>query len=157
MLNFTPFIGREKEFNDIQQLLTQPECRLLSLVGPGGIGKTRLALHLGDRISATFDRGAFFVYLQPLHSAEFFVTAVADALGVSLTGLELPIVQLGRYLSDKEALIIIDNFEHILEAADQLAILLASTPNIKYLITSREALNLQEEWLYLCTRVGIHY
>ena len=148
MLDNTSFIGRAKEYADIRQLLAQPECRLLSLVGPGGIGKTRLALHLGALIGDTFARGAFVVYLQPLRSAEFFVSAVADALGVSLTGQEPPLVQLVRYLSDKEALIIMDNFEHLLAAAGQLATLLSSTPHVKYLITSREALNLQEEWLY---------
>jgi len=148
MLEHTPFIGREKEYTDIQHLFAQPECRLLTLVGPGGIGKTRLALQLSTLLSDDFARGAFIVYLQPLHSAEFFASAVADALGVSLTGQEPPLEQLGRYLSDKEALIIMDNFEHLLTAADQLAILLSVTPHIKYLITSREALNLQEEWLY---------
>ena len=148
MLDPTSFIGREKEYTDIQQLLVRPECRLLTLLGPGGIGKTRLALQLASRISSTFARGAFVVYLQPLRSVEFFVPAVADVLGFSLTGHEPPLLQLGRYLRDKEALIIMDNFEHLLDAADQLAILLQSTPHIKYLITSREALNLQEEWLY---------
>ena len=144
----TPFIGRSEEITEIGQLLTDPACRLLTLVGPGGIGKTRLALQLGTMNSDAFARGSFIVYLQPLRSAEFFVPAVADALGFSLTGQEPPLVQLGQYLSDKEALIILDNFEHLPDAADQLSTLLPSTPHVKYLITSREALNLQEEWLY---------
>ena len=144
----TPFIGRSEEITEIVQLLTDPACRLLTLVGPGGIGKTRLALQLGTMSSGAFARGSFVVYLQPLRSAEFFVPAVADALGFSLTGQEPPLVQLGQYLSDKEALIILDNFEHLPDAADQLSTLLPSTPHVKYLITSREALNLQEEWLY---------
>ena len=148
MLDQTSFVGREKEYTDIQQLLAQPDCRLLTLVGPGGIGKTRLALHLGTLLGDKFARGAFVAYLQPLRSAEFFVSAVADALGISLTGQEPPLVQLAHYLSDKEALILLDNFEHLLDAADQLAILSSSTPHVKYLITSREALHLQEEWLY---------
>jgi len=148
MLDTTSFIGREKEYADIQKLLAQPDCRLLTLVGPGGIGKTRLAMQVSSQISADYARGSFVVYLQPLRSAEFFVAAVADALGVALTGQESPLVQLAHYLSDKEALIILDNFEHLLAAADQLATLLQATPHITYLITSREALNLQEEWLY---------
>lgn len=148
MLDHTSFIGREKEYRDILQLLAQPDCRLLTLVGPGGIGKTRLALQLGALLRDRFARGSFVVYLQPLRSAEFFASAIADALGMSLTGQEPPLVQLARYLSDKEALIILDNFEHLLDATDQLAILLASTPQIKYLVTSREAMNLQEEWLF---------
>ena len=148
MLDHTSFIGREKERSDILKLLAQPDCRLLTLVGPGGIGKTRLALQLGTLLRDNFARGSFVAYLQPLRSAEFFVSAVADTLGISLTRQEPPLIQLAHYLSDKEMLIILDNFEHLLDAADQLAILLSSTPQIKYLITSREALNLQEEWLY---------
>ncbi len=143
----TPFIGRSEEITEIVQLLADPACRLLTLVGPGGIGKTRLALQLGTMSSGAFARGSFVVYLQSLRSAEFFVPAVADALGFSLTGQEPPLVQLGHYLSDKEALIILDNFEHLPDAANQLSTLLPSTPHVKYLITSREALNLQEEWL----------
>jgi len=147
-LESTPFIGRGEEIAEIIKLLADPACRLLTLVGPGGIGKTRLALQLGAMTSDSYSRGSFVVYLQPLRSAEFFVPAVADALGFSLTGQEPPLVQLGQYLSDKEALIILDNFEHLPDAADQLSTLLLSTPLIKYLITSRESLSLQEEWLY---------
>jgi predicted ATPase len=148
MLNHTSFIGREKEYSDIRQLLAQADCHILTLVGPGGIGKTRLALQVSAMNQDDFARGTFVAYLQPLRSSQFFVSAVADALGVSLTGPEPPLVQLAHYLSDKEALIVIDNFEHLLDAADQLAQLLSSTPHVKYLITSREALNLREEWLY---------
>ena len=148
MPDHTSFVGREKEKLDIQQLLTQPDCRLLTLVGPGGIGKTRLALQLGALLGDKFARGSFVAYLQPLRSAEFFVSAVADALGIALTGQEPLLVQLAHYLSDKETLVVLDNFEHLLDAAEQLAILSSSTPHVKYLITSREALNLQEEWLY---------
>lgn len=148
MLDTTSFIGREKERAEIQQRLTQPECRLLTLVGPGGIGKTRLALQLASVLGAEFKHGSFIAYLQPIHSAEFFLPAVADALDAALSGHESPLEQLSRYLEGKEALIIIDNFEHLLDAADQLSELLATTPSIKCLVTSREALNLQEEWLY---------
>lgn len=148
MLDHTSFIGREKEFFDIKQLLSQTDCRLVTLVGPGGIGKTRLALQFDLLIRDSFARGSYVAYLQPLRSSEFFVPAVADALGIALTGQEPPLVQLAHYLSDKEALIILDNFEHLLDAAEQLVALLATTPNVKYLVTSREALNLQEEWLY---------
>ena len=148
MLDHTSFIGREKEFSDIKQLLGQTDCRLLTLVGPGGIGKTRLALQLDALLRNGFARGSCVAYLQPLRSSEFFVSAVADALGIALTGQEPPLVQMAHYLDDKELLIILDNFEHLLDAAEQLATLLTKTPNVKYLVTSREALNLQEEWLY---------
>lgn len=148
MPDYTSFIGRKKEYADIIQLLGQTDCRLLTLTGPGGIGKTRLALQLDLLLRDNFTRGSFVVYLQPLRSSDFFVSAIADAIGIALTGQEPPLMQLAHYLSDKEALIILDNFEHLLDASDQLATLLAYTPDIKYLVTSREALNLQEEWLY---------
>ncbi|MCA9966379.1 MAG: AAA family ATPase [Anaerolineales bacterium] len=151
MLDHTSFIGREKEYGDIQQLLGQVECRLLTLVGPGGIGKTRLALQAGALLHNQFARGSFVAYLQPLRSSEFFVSAVADALGIALTGQEPPLIQLAHYLGDKEALLILDNFEHLLDAAEQLTTLLTAAPRIKYLVTSREALNLREEWLYPVT------
>jgi predicted ATPase len=141
-------IGRAKEFDGIQQLLAQPDCRLVTLIGPGGIGKTRLALKLAAANHDRFSRGSVIVYLQPLRSSEFFVPAVADALGFSLSGQEPPLDQLGQYLSGRETLIVLDNFEHLLNAADLLSSLLPITPNVKYLVTSREALNLQEEWLY---------
>ena len=147
MSDYAPFIGREKERRDIQDLLGQPNCRLLTLTGPGGIGKTRLALQLSLILHDNYARGSYVVYLQPLRSSDFFVSAVADAIGISLTGHEPPLVQLASYLQDKEALILLDNFEHLLDAAEQLSSLMASTPNVKYLVTSREALNLQEEWL----------
>jgi predicted ATPase/DNA-binding CsgD family transcriptional regulator len=148
MLGHTSLIGRKKEFKDIERLLGQKDCRLLTLIGAGGIGKTRLALQLDLQLRDRFGRGSFVAYLQPLRSSEFFASAVADALGIALTGREPPIVQLAHYLSDKEALIILDNFEHLLDATEQLATLMAATPNVKYLVTSREALNLREEWLY---------
>ena len=144
----TSFIGREKESADIQQLLSQPDCRLLTLVGPGGIGKTRLALQASIVLRDKFAQGFFVAYLQPLRTVEFFESAVADALGIALTGQTPPLLQLAQYLGDKEALILLDNFEHLMGAAEQLTLLASSTPHVKYLITSREALNLQEEWLY---------
>ena len=151
MLDHTSFIGREKEYSDIKELLGQADCRLLTLIGPGGIGKTRLALQVNSYICDAFAWDSFVAYLQPLRSSEFFVSAVADALGISLTGQEPPLTQLAHYLSDKEALIILDNFEHLLDAAEQMATLLAASPNFKYLDTSREAFNIQVEWLYPVT------
>ncbi|MEN8172038.1 MAG: tetratricopeptide repeat protein [Chloroflexota bacterium] len=147
-LQSTPFIGRREEIAEIVKQLSDPGCQLLTLVGPGGIGKTRLALQLASMSSETFKRRSFVVYLQPLRSGEFFIPAIADALGLPLMGQEPALVQLGQYLFDKEAFIILDNFEHLPDAVDQLSVLLPSTPQIKYLITSREALNLKEEWLY---------
>lgn len=148
MLPFTSFIGREKEFTEIQQLLTRPDCQLLTLVGSGGTGKTRLAMQLKEMNEAHFAHETAVVLLEPLRSAEFFIPAIANTLGYTLSGQGQPAQQLGHYLADKEMLIVLDNFEHILNAADQLLMLLLLTPRVKYLVTSREALNLQEEYLY---------
>ena len=82
MLPLTPFIGREKELAEVQSLLAQPTCHLLTLVGPGGIGKTRLALRLRTMNEARFAQGTAVVPLRPLHTAEFFMPAVANALGL---------------------------------------------------------------------------
>ncbi len=151
MLPFTPFIGRENEFTDIQTILAEPNCQLLTLVGPGGIGKTRLALQIQSRLDDQFKHGTAVIHLEPLRSAEFFLTTIADAFHFSLASHETPLQQLGRFLADKEMLIVFDNFEHILEATEPLIQLLPLTPHIKYLVTSREPLNLQEERLYPIT------
>ena len=148
MLPFTSFIGREKEFIDIQQLLAQPDCQLLTLVGSGGTGKTRLAMQLKEIVGANFSHETAVIFLEPLRSAEFFIPAIANALRYNLNEQAPPLQQLGHYLADKEMLIVLDNFEHILAASDQLMMLLPLTPHVKYLVTSREALNLQEEHLY---------
>jgi len=155
MLPVTPFFGRNKEFKEIQQILSQPECRLLTILGPGGTGKTRLALQLAANFGDQFANGTAVVNLEPLKSADFFVTAIADVLDFSMAGSEPPEEQVGRYLADKHLLIILDNFEHILQAREPLLTLLPVAPQVKYLVTSRMALNLQEEWLFPLTGLAV--
>ncbi|HRV92789.1 MAG TPA: tetratricopeptide repeat protein [Anaerolineae bacterium] len=152
----TPFIGRTEEVAEIADRLADPACRLLTLTGPGGIGKTRLSIEAAAAIAATFAHGSWFVPLQPVQSLEFLAPAVADALNVSLSGQAEPVVQLLDYLFDRELLLVLDNFEHLLAPADEqggsgvdlLAHILESAPGVKLLVSSREVLNLQEEWLY---------
>ncbi len=144
----TPFIGRHMEIADIGRLLANPDCRLLTLVGPGGIGKTRLAIEVASRVSAHFADGVVFVPLQAVSAAEFLVTAVADALKIAGTGQDDPQTQLFQYLRDKTLLLALDNFEQLRAAAGWLAGLLQAAPGVKLLVTSRETLNRQEEWLY---------
>ena len=146
----TPFIGRTAEVSEITGLLTDPNCCLLTLVGLGGIGKTRLAIQAARQLQAHFTHGVHFVPLQPVRSANFLVSAIADALDKPLPGPAEPETQLSNYLHDKEILLILDNFEHLLPqgGAEQLTRILSRAPKLKLLVTSREVLNLQEEWLY---------
>ncbi len=145
----TPFVGREAELALIAERLAEPHCRLLSLVGPGGAGKTRLALQAAER-SAGFLHGAFFVPLTETSGAAqpgLIATAIADVLGLALHQRAEPQAQVLEYLRDKELLLILDNFEHLVNGATWLVELLETAPQVKLLVTSRERLNLQWEWL----------
>ncbi len=147
-LPLTPLLGREAELAILARLLHDPQYRLLTLVGPGGIGKTRLALAAALAQQAQFHNGVYFVPLASLTSAQFIVPAIADALGFAFSGPVEPKTQLLNYLQQKHLLLVLDNLEHLLEAAGLLAELLQHTPGLKLLVTSRERLNLQGEWLF---------
>jgi len=148
----TPFIGRVAELDEITRLLADPACRLLTLVGAGGIGKTRLALELAHRVAANssigFPDGVSFVSLQPLSSPEFIVPAIAEAIHLKFYSSDEPKQQLLRELQYKFYLLVMDNFEHLLDGAPIVSEILAAAPGVKVVATSREALNLQEEWLF---------
>jgi predicted ATPase len=125
---------------------------LLTLTGPGGIGKTRLALQAARQTAAgdpaAFPDGVYFVSLAPISGPELVVSAMAEALRFTFYGGEDVRGQLVGYLRDRRALLVLDNFEHVLEAAELLADLLRAAPGVKLLITSQERLNLQGEWLF---------
>lgn len=144
----TPFMGRERELREISDLLFSPTCRLLTLVGPGGIGKTRMALELAAQHRESFAHGVFLVSLQSVRSADLLVPAIADAIQVPLSGSEDQHIQLLTHLHDRHMLLILDNFEHLLDGAGLLTAIISSALDAKLLVTSREVLNLQEEWLY---------
>lgn len=144
---FTSFIGRQVELDDLGQLLADPTCRLVTLVGPGGIGKTRLAMVATAVYADRFPNGSYFVNLQPVFEANFFITAVADALSFSLTGKEEPLTQLCAQLHQKRVLLTLDNFEQLHASAELLIHLLQHTA-VTLLVTSRVALQLKEERLY---------
>lgn len=142
----TSFIGREKELALIEQYLANPACRLLTIIGLGGIGKTRLALQAAT-LTNKFRHGVCFIPLTSTGQAEFLISTIADALNFPLYGRGNQKAQLINYLSDKEILLVMDNFEHLVSGAGLLIEILQRAPDLKLLVTSRERLNLHEEWV----------
>ena len=142
----TPFIGRSDEITELSQLLDNPDCRLLTLVGPGGIGKTRLAVEVACCLQGEFSDGIYFVPLQPLQSTDQVLSAIIDVLPLQISGDD-PESQMLDYLHEKNLLLILDNFEHVLLAVDLVDALLTKTSRVKLVVTSREILRLQGEWV----------
>lgn len=144
----TPLIGREAELATLAKLLDDPACRLLTLVGPGGIGKTRLAIEVACNEWENFADGVFFASLAATSSHEFMAPNIAQAVGLSFSGPADPQTQLINYLSDKQALLLLDNLEHLLDGVDLVVTLLTNVPHLKLLVTSRERLALSGEWTF---------
>ncbi len=143
-----PFVGRARELEQIQAQLVRPSCRLLTLVGPGGIGKTRLALQIAETAVGTTLNGVFFVPLAAVPTPEFIIPAIAEAVDFTFAGAAPPQTQLLNFLQAKEMLLVLDNFEHLLKGSQLLAEMSQALPDVKLLVTSRERLNLQTEWTY---------
>src|SRR6266508_4269626 len=117
----TPFIGREQELTEIRRLLLdEPDCRLVNLFGPGGIGKTRLALAAARQTLDAFPDGVYLVSLAPVGEAALIVLAIAEALRFTFYSRTDPKDQLLDYLSQKQLLVVVDNFEHLLDDAELL-------------------------------------
>jgi predicted ATPase len=144
----TPLIGREKEVSEVCERLSHPEVRLLTLTGAGGTGKTRLALQAAAELTQEFEDGVFFVSLAAIRDAELVVGAVAGTLGVKEAGGQPLLENLEYYLHEKRMLLLVDNFEQVLEAAPMVAELLSAAPNLKVLATSRIPLRLYGEHEY---------
>jgi predicted ATPase/DNA-binding XRE family transcriptional regulator len=145
----TPLIGREREAEVIQHLLSHLEGRLLTLTGSGGVGKTRLALHVARAASDAYRDGVVWVELAPVGEEALVIPAIARAMGLE----EVPGgdhgAALRTYLRDRQALLVIDNFEHVLGAAMDLAALLRGCPGVSILATSRAPLHIRGEQEYV--------
>jgi predicted ATPase/DNA-binding CsgD family transcriptional regulator len=144
----TPIIGRQQEVAVIQHKMADPACRLLTLIGPGGIGKTRLALQCAAAMEDRFRDGRVFVPLQSVPSTDALLPAIASALHLQLTGNQAVAEQIAAHLRQREMLLLLDNVDHLVAGADMIADLLRGTLSLRLLVTSREALNLSEEWLF---------
>lgn len=124
----TPFIGRVGELTALGELLFDPNCRLLTIIGPGGIGKTRLAVEVATQVIDRFADGVCFVPLAQQNSPAFLVPALADALGITLQGQTDAQTQLLNYLRARQMLLIVDNMEHLLAGVPLLAAIVAQSP-----------------------------
>ena len=141
----TSFIGRNHELDTIADNLTN---QLVTLTGMGGIGKTRFAIQAVTRLTETFPDGIYYIDLVPLRSTHQIVPTLMSALAMPLRGADAPHVQLAAYLRDKQLLLVIDNFEHLIDGAETISHLCRNAPSLRVLITSRETLNIGEEWVY---------
>lgn len=149
----TPFVGRVKELAEIEQLLKGN--RLVTLIGPGGIGKTRLAVKLAEDSGEGMKHGCFFVSLVPISSVDQLIQRIAEVLGIPLATHENPKHQLLRYLHDKQLLLLLDNFEHLLDSVELVSEILQFTSEVRILATSHEKLNLQSETLYYVAGMSV--
>src|SRR5215207_11116728 len=144
----TPLVGRVREVEEVAQRLCSEQVRMLTLTGPGGTGKTRLALQAGADLLDEFDDGVFFVALAAITDPELVPSAIAEALGVRESAEQTLEESLKSYIRDKRLLLILDNFEQVLEGAPLVGELLGTCPRLKVLATSRIHLRLYGEWEY---------
>jgi predicted ATPase/class 3 adenylate cyclase len=141
----TSLVGRESELAELTTLLMDDEVRLLTLTGPGGIGKTRLATHLAGRLVEQFRNGVFLVSLAPVSDPDLVLPTVTQTLGVADVAGQTPLERLGGFLRGRSLLLVLDNFEHLLPAAPEIAQLLALESQLKVIVTSRERLSVTGE------------
>jgi DNA-binding SARP family transcriptional activator len=144
-VHLNPFIGRIEEHSKLTRLLKDPDIRLLTILAPGGMGKSRLAVEVARTLESHFEHGVFFIPLAPLETPDMILNYIADAIGyVCCEGKPLN-QKLLDFFRDKSILLVLDNFEHLLEKSYWIRDLLAAAPNLKVLTTSRSPLNIRVE------------
>src|SRR5947208_7908793 len=154
----TSFVGRASELEAIDRLLEDPEVRLLTLVGPGGAGKTRLALEAAARRVDRYPHGVHFVPLASVASPDLLAPALAESIQFAVDGAHSGFSakeQLLDYLSERSTLLVLDNFEHLVEGSALLSDIVERAPQVELLATSRERLNVQSEWVFDVDGLGL--
>jgi predicted ATPase/DNA-binding CsgD family transcriptional regulator len=146
-LQAIPLIGRAAELAQHSHLLLDTECRLLTLTGAGGIGKTRLAIEIAQQVGDYFRDGVYFIPLLAVENSDALIFTIADALSLQLHAGLYPEGQLLSFLHKKNVLLVLDGFDHLTAIAETLTHLLEHAPRLKFIVTSREVLHLQEEWV----------
>lgn len=144
----TAFVGRKRESAEVIALLQRPDCRLLTLTGIGGIGKTRLALHVAAQLAGSFAHGVAFIPLIELQTPDYVLPTIAINMGCVLEEDADHEVQLIDYVRDRHMLLLLDNYEHLLETAPLISRILQHAPQTVVLVTSTEVLRLSCEWVY---------
>lgn len=144
----TPFVGREMELRALETLVGDSHNRLVTIVAQGGMGKTRLALQVATQLIGAFPQGLYFVELDRINSPEAIVQAVAQVLPISLASNEDPKTRVVEYLRDKSVLLVLDNFEHVLDGASFVQEILTAAPRVQVLATSRLRLHLTSETVF---------
>lgn len=148
----TSFLGRENELVQLSELVTNPECRLISLIGMGGIGKTRLSVQCIRENLHHFPDGAFFIPLELVTSGEGIFQAIAEAMDFkfdSMVSLINPQTQLLDVIRDLKIMVLLDGFEHLTKSGNLVSTLLNNAPNLRILVTSRHKLNIPGEWVHI--------
>jgi len=141
-------IGRDEELETLQQLLLNSKSRVVTITGPGGMGKTRISMQVAAELIEKYRNGVFFIDLTKINEAESFYRLILSTLSIKETSGKEVLELLVDYLHDKNMLLILDNFEHIMGAAVYAAELLVKCPGLKYLVTSREALHIRGEKIF---------